>query len=114
MNLANRVASDLAAADVFDYLPHRPHQNADKFIATAVTTGAPSPFLTAILLSQNMHNVHHLMPTVPFYRYGVVWKACRDQLRRRGTRELPWVLWPTREAYLPELRSNGNHKPDER
>ena len=59
---------------VFDYLPHRPHHyTADPFVATSVITGAPflirkdapSPFLTALLLSQNMHNVHHLMPTVP-------------------------------------------------
>lgn len=104
---------------VFDYLPHRPHHNTtDPFVATSVITGAPSlirkdapsPFLTALLLSQNMHNVHHLMPTVPFYRYGLVWTACADELRRRGTRELPWLLWPSREAHLPELHAESHAK----
>jgi fatty acid desaturase len=104
---------------VFDYLPHRPHHyTTDPFVATSVITGAPSlirkdapsPFLTALLLSQNMHNVHHLMPTVPFYRYGLVWTACADELRRRGTRELPWLLWPSREAHLPELHAESHAK----
>lgn len=92
---------------VFDYLPHRPHRATDDpYVGTAVTTGAPSWLLTALLLSQNMHNVHHLAPSVPFYRYGAVWRTCREELLRRGTRELPWVLWPTREAHLPELREH--------
>ena len=90
---------------VFDYLPHRPHHSADKFLATSVTTGAPSRFLSILLLSQNMHNVHHLVPTVPFYRYSMVWHTCADELRRCGTRELPWLLWPNREAHLAELRT---------
>ena len=30
---------------------------------------------------QNYHLVHHLYPTVPFYRYGKVWKA-REQYHR--------------------------------
>ena len=57
-----------------------------------------------LLLSQNMHNVHHLAPSVPFFKYGDVWAAGREELIRRGTRQLPWVLWPSREAYLPELK----------
>ena len=86
---------------VFDYLPHRPHlERRDAFRATATTTGAPSWLLTVLLLSQNMHNVHHLTPSVPFYKYGRVWAACREELLRRGTRQLP-VLWPSREAHLP-------------
>ena len=31
--------------------------------------------LTPLLLSQNYHLVHHLYPTVPFYRYLRVWRA---------------------------------------
>jgi fatty acid desaturase len=31
--------------------------------------------LTPLLLYQNYHLVHHVYPTVPFYRYLKIWKA---------------------------------------
>jgi len=31
--------------------------------------------LTPVLLYQNYHLVHHLYPTVPFYRYISIWRA---------------------------------------
>lgn len=64
-------------AFAFDFLPHYPH----------TTKGSESPYqatanrvgfewlLTPILLSQNYHLVHHLYPTLPFYRYLRVWHA---------------------------------------
>ena len=73
-------------------------------MATHATTGAPSWFLTVVLLGQNMHNVHHLAPNVPFYKYAAVWRARRDELLARGTREIPWLLWPSRAHHLPELK----------
>lgn len=91
----------------FDYLPHRPHKSLDQYLATSVTTGVPSPLLSVLLLSQNMHNIHHLAPSVPFYRYGDVWHICREELLKSGTRQLPWVLWPTRERHLRELGRGG-------
>jgi fatty acid desaturase len=34
--------------------------------------------LTPVLLYQNYHLVHHLYPTVPFYRLLKVWNAKKD------------------------------------
>ena len=64
-------------AIVFDFLPHYPHQarGADKpFQSTSNRVGLEC-LLTPVLLFQNYHLVHHLYPTVPFYRYLKIWRA---------------------------------------
>lgn len=61
----------------FDFLPHYPHQEDGKnnpYQATINRVGMEW-LLTPALLSQNYHLVHHLYPTVPFYRYIQVWRA---------------------------------------
>ncbi|MEM9303668.1 MAG: fatty acid desaturase [Pseudomonadota bacterium] len=61
----------------FDFLPHYPHEKRAgdaPFEATSNRVGLER-LLTPLLLSQNYHLVHHLYPTVPFYRYLRVWKA---------------------------------------
>ncbi len=67
-------------AFAFDFLPHYPHQakaSDSPYQATVNRTGLEW-LLTPLLLSQNYHLVHHLYPTVPFYRYLKVWRA-REQ-----------------------------------
>ncbi len=62
---------------VFMYLPHQPHIVAQKdapYQATIIRTGWDR-FMTFFMAYQNWHLVHHLYPTVPFYRYKQVWKA---------------------------------------
>jgi beta-carotene hydroxylase len=64
-------------AVTFDYLPHYPHQAQVKdapFQCTSNRVGMEW-LLTPLLLSQNYHLVHHLYPTVPFYRYLKIWDA---------------------------------------
>jgi ring-1,2-phenylacetyl-CoA epoxidase subunit PaaE len=60
----------------FDYLPHH-HLHAtpteNRFRATRNRVGRERA-LSPVLLYQNYHLVHHLHPTVPFYRYLVVWR----------------------------------------
>ena len=77
-------------AMVFDYVPHRPHQTSDVYKGSNVTTmfGSES-VLTPILLYQNYHNIHHLYPWLPFYRYSAVWYRLRDQLIEKGTVSVP-------------------------
>ena len=61
----------------FDFLPHYPHHAHAKdepFRCTSNRVGMEW-LLTPVLLYQNYHLVHHLYPTVPFYRYLKVWKA---------------------------------------
>ena len=64
-------------AITFDFLPHYPHQAQAKdapFQCTSNRVGMEW-LLTPVLLSQNYHLVHHLYPTVPFYRIVKIWHA---------------------------------------
>ena len=64
----------------FDFLPHYPHQAHAKdqpFRCTSNRVGMEW-LLTPLLLYQNYHLVHHLYPTVPFYRYLKLWNAKRQ------------------------------------
>eukprot|EP00928_Gymnodinium_smaydae_P061736 TRINITY_DN45758_c0_g1_i1.p1 TRINITY_DN45758_c0_g1~~TRINITY_DN45758_c0_g1_i1.p1 ORF type:complete len:414 (-),score=43.16 TRINITY_DN45758_c0_g1_i1:230-1471(-) len=97
---------------VFDYVPHRPHKvphTENPYMATSATRGIFGTVgeLDVPMLAQNLHNIHHLFPRVPFYRYRAVWNAHRSELITRGTRELPLFLWD-RSAHCAELR-DGTH-----
>ncbi|MEZ5504579.1 MAG: fatty acid desaturase [Gammaproteobacteria bacterium] len=62
---------------VFMYLPHVPHTVKDSeapYQATLMREGW-GWLLTPLMMYQNYHLVHHLYPTVPFYRYKKVWDA---------------------------------------
>lgn len=92
---------------VFDYLPHRPHKipaKVDPYKATHILKG---PFsikdFDLALLFQNYHLVHHLWPSIPFYKMGQVFHNHREEFRKNGARILPVFLNPSREAYLEEL-----------
>jgi len=70
----------LILAVTFDFLPHYPHQARGQdqpFQSTSNRVGMEW-LLTPVLLFQNYHLVHHLYPTVPFYRYLKVWHAQRE------------------------------------
>jgi ferredoxin-NADP reductase/fatty acid desaturase len=60
----------------FDWLPHHDledTQRDNRFRATRNRVGSEW-ILTPLLLSQNYHLVHHLHPSVPFYRYVTTWR----------------------------------------
>ena len=94
---APKRAAILLLAWSFDYVPHRPHTHAR--VGTDVVgctskvggvfsspgTGDAPPALDKVLLYQTYHNVHHLFPTVPFYRYAAIWRRHRDELLAAGT-----------------------------
>lgn len=65
---------------VFMYLPHVPHRIVQKdapYQATLIREGWDW-LLTPLMAYQNWHLVHHLYPSVPFYRYKKLWEARRD------------------------------------
>ncbi len=79
----------------FDYLPHqRPYGvpvSEEPCQASAVVRGGP--VVDALLLGHTMHLVHHLFPTVPWYRLSALYGEVRDQIVARGGREVwPWEL----------------------
>lgn len=63
----------------FDVLPHHPHKitsKEDRYRCTSNRVGLEW-LLTPLFIYQNYHLVHHLYPTVPFYRYLRIWEARR-------------------------------------
>jgi beta-carotene hydroxylase len=84
----------------FDYLPHRCGHDGDSelvgdekniYLATSVTSlyEKKTKPLTWPLLHQNYHNIHHLIPFIPFYYYSVVWSNYSTELLERGTKIVP-------------------------
>lgn len=76
--IPSRIMTWLIAA-VFMYLPHIPHNvthEEDPYKATNNRYGLEF-LLTPLLAYQNYHLVHHLYPTIPFYRYRKIWNARR-------------------------------------
>ena len=67
---------------VFVYLPHYPgvvtHRE-DPFLASTMRMGWEW-LLTPLLVYQNYHLIHHLYPTVPFYKIHDVWYLKYDEL----------------------------------
>lgn len=65
----------------FMYLPHWPHEVTDKqdaYQATTIRKGREW-LLSPLLVYQNYHLMHHLYPTIPFYRYRKAWLARLDR-----------------------------------
>jgi fatty acid desaturase len=61
----------------FDFLPHYPHEvsaKQDRYRATSNRVGMEW-LMSPIFIAQNYHLVHHIYPTIPFYRYRKIWNA---------------------------------------
>jgi len=69
----------------FDWLPHHDlgvTARTDRFRATRVRVGREW-LMTPVMLYQNYHLVHHIHPTIPFYRYVRAWENTRDDFLSR-------------------------------
>ena len=67
----------------FQWLPHYPFDRTDRYGNTRVSLWAGGTFLT---LQQNLHLMHHLWPSVPFYNYARLYRALRPVLVEEGSR----------------------------
>ncbi len=74
--IASRITLWLIVA-VFVYLPHQPHTvlQKDAPYQASLLRGGKEWLLTPLMAYQNWHLVHHLYPTIPFYRYKKAWLA---------------------------------------
>lgn len=66
----------------FDYLPHRPFQERDRWKNARVYPGA---VLNWLIMGQNYHLVHHLWPSVPWYKYKPTYEVMRPLLDQKGS-----------------------------
>jgi beta-carotene hydroxylase len=79
-------------AFAFNYLPHHPHQIEQRhnpYAATNVRRGG-EPLMKWLFLYQNYHLIHHLFPSVPFYRYLKIWRRNEAAFTQQGTSVVPW------------------------
>lgn len=76
----------------FDYLPHHGltvTQREDKYRATRVRVGGEG-LLTPLFVYQNYHLVHHLHPSIPFYRYIRAWRRNEEAYLDRNAAISTW------------------------
>jgi ring-1,2-phenylacetyl-CoA epoxidase subunit PaaE len=69
----------------FDWLPHHgleDTQRQNRYRATRARVGMEWLF-TPLMLSQNYHLVHHLHPSIPFYRYLATWRRNEEAYLER-------------------------------
>jgi fatty acid desaturase len=73
----------LALNVFFQWLPHYPFDRTERYQNTRISlwTGG-----TLVLLQQNLHLMHHLWPSVPFYNYARLYRALRPVLIAEGSR----------------------------
>jgi beta-carotene hydroxylase len=77
----------------FQWLPHYPFDRTDRYGNTRISLWTGGTFFT---LQQNLHLMHHLWPSVPFYNYHRLYRALRPVLIEEGSRIEgfgvgPWV-----------------------
>jgi beta-carotene hydroxylase len=65
----------------FDYLPHRPFKERDRWRNARVY---PSRLVNLLILGQNYHLVHHLWPSIPWYKYQPAYYATKPLLDAKG------------------------------
>ncbi|MDX2098522.1 MAG: fatty acid desaturase [Leptolyngbyaceae cyanobacterium bins.59] len=80
----------------FDYLPHRPFQERDRWKNARVY---PNQLLNWLIMGQNYHLVHHLWPSIPWYQYQPAYYAVKPLLDDKGCHQTIG-LWD-RENFWP-------------
>lgn len=66
----------------FDYLPHRPFEERDRWKNARVY---PSAVLNLLIMGQNYHLVHHLWPSIPWYKYKPAYEVMQPLLDQKGS-----------------------------
>lgn len=79
----------------FQWLPHHPFDQTERYLNTRISLWTGGTFL---LLQQNLHLMHHLWPSVPFYNYARLYRALRPVLVVEGSRIEGLMVGPKRRA----------------
>ena len=79
----------------FQWLPHHPFDRTERYLNTRISlwTGG-----TLVLLQQNLHLMHHLWPSVPFYNYARLFHRLRPVLAAEGSRIEGLMVGPRRRT----------------
>lgn len=76
-----RIAA-LALMILFQWLPHHPFDRTERYLNTRISLW---PGATVLTLQQNLHLMHHLWPSVPFYNYARLYRRLRPTLVAKGS-----------------------------
>jgi beta-carotene hydroxylase len=79
----------------FQWLPHHPFDSTERYHNTRISLWFGG---TALLLQQNLHLMHHLWPSVPFYNYARLFRALRPVLAAEGSRIEGLIVGPGRRT----------------
>jgi len=72
----------LALGLFFDYLPHRPFKTQHRWKNARVYPGRVLNFL---IMGQNYHLIHHLWPSIPWYKYKPTYEVMKPLLDEKGS-----------------------------
>lgn len=67
----------------FQWLPHFPFDTTDRYHNSRISEW---PFADKLMYGQNIHLIHHMWPSVPFYKYRDMLEHSRDYLESKGAR----------------------------
>jgi beta-carotene hydroxylase len=105
----------LALGLFFDYLPHRPFKERDRWKNARVY---PSPILNILIMGQNYHLIHHLWPSIPWYNYQQAYRDVQPLLDAKGCHQSLGLLqgkdfWSFVYDIFLGIRFHGHAKPVE-
>jgi beta-carotene hydroxylase len=86
----------LALGLFFDYLPHRPFNDRDRWKNARVY---PNAVLNLLIMGQNYHLVHHLWPSIPWYNYQPAYFATKPLLDAKGSHQSLGILQTPKDFF---------------
>lgn len=74
---------ELVMEVTFGWFPHHDHSETGRYRDTRISL---FPGGDVLYIYQNLHLIHHMLPSVPFYRYRAVFDDLRPTLEEHGAR----------------------------
>jgi fatty acid desaturase len=84
---------------LFTWVPHHDHHETGRYRNTRVSL---FPGGNILLLGQNYHLIHHMIPSIPYYAYERSFEEMRPLLEKHGVRI---------EGLLPDPANEGRRRP---
>jgi beta-carotene hydroxylase len=86
---------------VFDHIPHHPHNSSGKYTNARMY---PSKGVDWLTFMQSHHLIHHLWPSIPWYRYRECYAQRRQDLLEAGAIEVGSTHYPAPKDFSPKRR----------
>ncbi|MBZ0161842.1 MAG: fatty acid desaturase [Notoacmeibacter sp.] len=77
------IIGQIVMLTLFTWVPHHDHHETGRYRNTRISLWPGANFL---LLGQNYHLIHHMMPAIPYYRYKPTFEDLRPILESKGVK----------------------------